>query len=267
MRGRIEVARKNLQLAFAETLSAERRERIIRGSLGNFAYWFADFMTYGSLSASEVERRVEIPHESRAAIDSAIHTGRGIIFLVTHFANWELLGIQLGYDPRLRGAVVAKQMHNSAIDRWINRIRCSSGNELIYARQANMKILRALRDGMAVAIVFDQDTTIERGGVYSKFLGQDCVTTRAPAAFSLMTSAPILSVYCTPLPNRRFRLHVEPVEGFNPTGDRENDVQRLTQLCNDSVEHYIREQPENYFWFHKRWKHRPPDAPEVYGRK
>jgi KDO2-lipid IV(A) lauroyltransferase len=43
------------------------------------------------------------------------------------------------------------------------------------------------------------------------------------------------------------------------TGDREADIVANTQRCSRVVEEMIRRYPEQWIWFHKRWKTRPGD--------
>jgi len=50
-----------------------------------------------------------------------------------------------------------------------------------------------------------------------------------------------------------------PLEDF-PTGD---DVQDAT-IVNASIEKFVRQNPEQYLWIHKRFKTRPPGEPAIY---
>lgn len=258
------VARKNLDLAFGDSLSAEDKDTIILKMMKNFGAWFAEFMTFGKLSQDEIMAQVDVSDEDRQQFFAAVSQNKGVILLVSHFCRWELLGLYLGCIREVQKAVVVKAMHNPWMDRWINRVRSQAGSEIIYSHQANFKILRALRRGKVVAIVYDQDTSLDRGGVYTTFFGQECVTTRSVATYSLAAGSPILSVWCLPLDNGRIRIQLSPIGNFTPSGDDQQDIQALTQQCNDQVETYIRENPEYYFWLHKRWKHRPPACPPVY---
>lgn len=258
------IALRNLDLALGDRASPSDKRRIAREALANVTSHFVDFLTYGKYAPEQLASLMDLQPEGRRLLDEVMARGRGVIFLVSHFCHWELLGIFFGTLEPYQWLVVAKPMHNARVDRWVNRVRALSGNRIIYSGEANLKVLRALRRGEGVAIVFDQDTSLSRGGVYTKFFGQDCVTTRAPATFSLATGAPILPVYCLPRPGGRFEVRVQPPLEFSPSGDREADTQALTQLCNNVTEVYIREHPQYYFWLHRRWKHRPPGSPAVY---
>jgi Kdo2-lipid IVA lauroyltransferase/acyltransferase len=44
---------------------------------------------------------------------------------------------------------------------------------------------------------------------------------------------------------------------FQPGPDPAADVQSLTQLLTGLIERQVRRYPEQWFWFHNRWKTRP----------
>jgi len=49
------------------------------------------------------------------------------------------------------------------------------------------------------------------------------------------------------------------------TGDRAADIVTNTQRCSDAVVAMIRRYPEQWVWFHKRWRTRPKGEPRLYG--
>ena len=51
----------------------------------------------------------------------------------------------------------------------------------------------------------------------------------------------------------------EPLPNF-PSDDVEKDTARLNQ----SIEELVRERPAEYYWVHKRFKHRPPGEASLY---
>ena len=50
-----------------------------------------------------------------------------------------------------------------------------------------------------------------------------------------------------------------PLENF-PSDDPDQDTARLNQY----IEELVRERPAEYYWVHKRFKHRPPGEPSLY---
>ena len=116
---------------------------------------------------------------------------------------------------------------------------------------------RLLRKNGVIGIVGDQDA--RKAGVFVPFFGRPASTHRGPAVFALKLGAPVFACVARRLPGPGVRYEVSgqrvPVVR---TGDAEADIQALTAELARRLEGEIRKAPEQYFWFHRRWKTRPP---------
>jgi KDO2-lipid IV(A) lauroyltransferase len=107
-----------------------------------------------------------------------------------------------------------------------------------------------------VAILIDQNV-LRSEGVFVEFFGKPASTTPSLAMFHLRTGAPLLPVFCYPSSRNTYSIEVGgPVETAK-TGDTNQDVLKITQLCTKIIESQIRKNPDFWFWFHRRWKSRP----------
>ncbi|RUV26896.1 lipid A biosynthesis lauroyl acyltransferase, partial [Mesorhizobium sp. M1A.F.Ca.IN.022.04.1.1] len=59
---------------------------------------------------------------------------------------------------------------------------------------------------------------------------------------------------CVRLPGNRFRLEIEDKLDLPRTETGSVDVHATTQLLADVVERWVREDPGQWMWFHKRWE-------------
>ena len=116
-------------------------------------------------------------------------------------------------------------------------------------------MVRSLQEGRSIGIVGDQDA--RKAGVFVPFFGIPSSTYRGPAMFALKFGAPIFASIARRLPDGRYRVEARQVEA-TPTGDVEEDVRRVTAELAAHLEAEIRKDPGQYFWFHRRWKTRPP---------
>ncbi|MCY3714377.1 MAG: lysophospholipid acyltransferase family protein [Gemmatimonadetes bacterium] len=184
-------------------------------------------------------------------VGRALEGGRGVILITGHFGYWELLGAtvaMLGYPI----TVVAKKLHNPAVDRLVHAGRERLGMAVATMDKAPATVYRALRRNECVGLLADQDAGA--GGVFVDFLGMRASTYQGPAQFALRTGAPIVPCFIIRSGPERHRVCFEtPIEAI-PTGDEPADLARITQAYTDVLARYILEYPDHWFWVHRRWK-------------
>ena len=197
----------------------------------------------------DLRDRLAISGEEHVA--RARQGGRGVILVTGHFGYWELLGATvafLGYPI----TVVAKKLHNPAVDRLVHEGRDRLGMAVTPMDSAPPAIFRALRRNECVGLLADQDAGA--GGVFVEFLGSGASTHQGPALFALRTGAPIVPCFIIRSGPERHRVCFEtPIEAIS-TGDEPADILRTTQAYTDVLARYILEYPDHWFWVHRRWK-------------
>ena len=129
---------------------------------------------------------------------------------------------------------------------------------MIPKRRAVRETMKALGRGAAVAILIDQDA--REDGVFVPFFGRLASTTPTLALLALRTGAPIVPVFARVEADGTITVHVEPAVEVEPTGDRDADVLRVTAACTAEVERWVRRDPEQWLWMHRRWKTPPPGS-------
>ena len=256
------VAMFNLGMAFPDKSEAEHR-RILRASCRNLGRTAAEFCHLRKLDAGDVSEYVSFADRNawEQAIARAAQTGA--VILTAHFGNWELLAYVhglLGHPVTL----VHRPMRNVLFDQAITRIRAASGTRAIRKRAAAKEALRTLHQHGLVAIPADQNQ-VHSFGVFVDFFGVPACTTPGPARLAMLTGAPVIPVFLA-REGEGPRHHVEllPDVEMISTGDREADIRTNTQRCTAVIEEMIRRFPEQWIWFHKRWKTRPPGEPKLY---
>ena len=75
----------------------------------------------------------------------------------------------------------------------------------------------------------------------------------ALALLALRFDCAVLPVRVERLQGAHFRLTLYPPLDLPRTGDRDPDVATLMRLVNATLEGWIRERPEQWFWVHSRW--------------
>jgi KDO2-lipid IV(A) lauroyltransferase len=225
-----------------------------------YAHFGAELFALLRLSAAtpaEVLSRTEV--DGLDALGAVLAQGRGVVLATGHLGNWEIGGAALAS----RGVpldVVVQRQSNPLFDRAIVHMRERLGMRVIERGQAPRQALRSLRAGRVVGFVADQDA--RAAGVFVPFFGRPASTHRGGALLALRSGAAVFSLGVRRLGSRyRLTLAEVPVEGA--AGDGEEAVQRLTAAFTQRLESAIRDAPEQYFWFHKRWKTRVAESAPI----
>jgi Kdo2-lipid IVA lauroyltransferase/acyltransferase len=254
----VRIAAENMRHAFPHWDEA-RRLRTARAVYAHFGQTLLDILWLdGRPREAFLSLVVE---EGRENVDPVRAAGRGAVYVTAHFGNWEFYGVAWAWMGEPIG-VVARPLDNPALDARLHRFRAQSGNTVISKRRALGEILRLIRSGQGVAVLVDQNVQ-EQDGIFVDFFGRKAATTTVAAALTVKTGCALVPVHCESLPDGRYRfVYGRPVE-WTSSGNRQEDIARLTQAITAAIEGWVRERPEQWLWMHRRWKTQPRPAEDA----
>jgi KDO2-lipid IV(A) lauroyltransferase len=245
------LAVRNLQAAFPVRTEQECRA-IAREMFAHFGRLLAVLLKFSTMRPEQMLARVEFTGQERVV--QAHEQGKGVLLFTGHFGFWEINALTHALAIRPM-AVLARPLDNPLLHDLLESVRRKTGNSVIYRRGAIRRVLRALANNEAIAILIDQHIATA-DGVYVDFFNRPAATTSALAALALRTGAPVVPVFALPLPGGRFRMVYEhPVAP--PGSDSEDAIREFTQRCTDVLEMYVRRYPELWLWMHRRWRDVP----------
>lgn len=184
----------------------------------------------------------------------ACRRGEGTFVFTGHLGNWELL-VRV-FATVVPTTVIARRMRSPLADALVQAHRAAGGAEVVYQDADPRAVLRALRCGRAVGTLFDQDVPA-LAGTFVPWFGRLANTPSGPAALALLARVPVQGVYCHRQAGR-WVLHVGPRTRPARDGGREEAINRLTAGQTAWLEALVRRFPEQWVWWHKRWRIRPP---------
>jgi KDO2-lipid IV(A) lauroyltransferase len=249
-----EIVRRNLAFAFGEELSASERERLAREVFVHFVRFAWEMVVLLLAPLSYLRKQVVYLGEENHA--EALKKGRGLVALVAHAGNWEYTGI--GYAMQYRRlAVVAREMNQPLGRRLARYLRERSGSWMVNQPGGLKSIFSHLHKNRVVGIVIDQNTA-DKEGVLADFFGKPARTTPV-AALLARRGVPVCPSLSRRLPDGRHLVVFFPELPFEKTGDVEADIQRHVALQNQVVEAWVRQEPAQWLWLHRRWKNQFPE--------
>lgn len=251
----LRIAASNLRLAFPEWDEA-RVQRVARGVYAHFGGMLSDLLWLEDRPIEQLLALADI--EDVDVLKAALGEGRGVVCPTAHFGNWEFQGFA---SAPLIGpfSVIARPLDNPQLDRRLVALRTSTGNAVVYKKKALAQVMRTIRGGGLVAILIDQNVQ-EGDGVFVPFFGRPACTTTVAAALALKTGCAIVPVRCAIGRDDRYRMSYGPRVEAGGSGRRDEDIVALTARLTAIIEGWVREQPEQWLWLHRRWKTQPKAA-------
>jgi KDO2-lipid IV(A) lauroyltransferase len=250
------VAHENLRHAFPGRYSEAELDALVWATYRHFAHLLVEIvLTPRKLHVSNWKAHVEIVDDRRMV--GLLLSGRPLLIVTGHFGNWEIAGYVLGLVGFTTHAV-ARPLDNPFLDAFLRRFREHTGQRVLAKHGDFEQMQGLLASGGVLATLGDQDAG--QRGLFVDFFGRPASTHKAIALLALQYRVPI-AVSCAarvaaPL---RYQIVTEDVIFPEDYADRPEAVRAITERFTAALERIVRRHPEQYFWLHNRWKHRPPE--------
>ena len=237
-------ARKNIAIAFPR-YSEARRELILKNS---YIFFIRNTMQF--LSFPKGFQNAHITVNGKEYLDKALTKKKGVILVTGHFGVWEIMLAWFGLN-QYSMLVVGQKQKNSGADTFVNQLRENTGIKMIPRKSSLEFMYEALARNNILTLASDQDA--KKRGVFVKFFNLPASTPKGAGRFHLEYGSPLIFVTChLERPNNHV-LDILPI----PT-DSNSNIASITQSFTLMLENIITAYPEQYFWFHRRWKTKQP---------
>ncbi len=256
---------ENLKYAFPEK-SEEEKAKITRTSfkfLGQLVFEFVHFLR---VRKKWVDKYVEIEPRTLELLRKAQDEKKGIILVAAHFGSWEILNPALISALKLDFHVYAAPQSNPYAGRYVFRMREKTGMKNILPTTSGHRTIKLLRKGATIGLVADQNA--RRNGIFIPFLNRPASIFQGPGIFAYHSGSPAFFIVGVRLPEGRFRIEAVPLGVIDKEKEPDIDkaVIRFTLRWIDLLEKYVKRYPDQYFWFHNRWKTIPREDDIIHER-
>ncbi|MCP4149451.1 MAG: lysophospholipid acyltransferase family protein [bacterium] len=257
-RKRFDVVMRNLTFAFPDNSEEENlklREKIYR----HFSSVFVEIIyLFVKKNKEKILKKIEV--NNIEALEKALEKKRGVILFTAHFGNWELIPYILNRDLNTTLISIARKMDNPLIERVVKKFRAQMGSAIIYKQNSIRTILKKLEENRMVYLLIDQNT-IEREAVFVDFFGKEVSAVPSVSHLHIKKGVPAIPLFLH-YEKDKIVLDLYDEMQFTGTGNQQEDIRQLTQQCTTIIEENIKKYPEQWFWFHNRWKTRPKKETE-----
>lgn len=251
---RRELVIANISNARPDASPAELKQ-IGKQAARNFGRTVAEFIRYGIKDRDQLSGLIKI--EGSDALQAALANGKGAIVLTGHQGSWAIYFAALSMAGTPLSLLVGKQ-HNEKIDAFIHKIPGDRVEFIPKGRTAIRTILDKLKAGRAVVMVADQHAG--GGGIVVPFLGKNASTLSLPGSFAVKYDAPVFIMSGHRESHGGHRVTISPLSVAHQETPEEQKIEVL-RAYNHELGKIISTRPEQYFWYHRRWREESDTAP------
>ncbi len=186
-----------------------------------------------------------------------MHERKGLLMVTAHYGNFEIIGYMMGlfgFDT----VSIARPLDNKYLNRFLYRVRERRGQKLIDKKGASEMMPSLIQQGSTLGFIADQDAG--RKGVFVDFFGRKASTYKSIGLLAITYNLPIV-VGCSRRVGNRFFFEMASTRIILPHewADKDDPLTWVSAEYTKAIEAFVREDPTQYWWLHRRWKTRPKE--------
>ena len=240
MRRRSHYGLVNLKIAFPEKKEDERRQ-ILKEMWRHWGRFYAEMPHTKELFENAEIRGLE-------NLKQIQKSGKGGFVCSAHLGNWELAVSQPLFDDFCLNPV-----YRRANNPWLDKLMFQRRTGILIPKGTlgARKLVEVLHNKGVVVMLCDQKL---REGIPVSFFGKPAMTAPAIAALALKMKLPIVMARSIRQPDGHFIMDVsKPLDMPIGSNTDENILKVMTKI-NQIYEKWIRENPEQWLWIHRRFE-------------
>jgi len=240
---------KNINFAFPDINSFDEK-KIIKGMWSNYGRTFAEYVFLNQFKKNSSSQLISI--QGKNILDEIKKKNESVVFVSGHFANFELMAMQLSsYGINL--SAIYRPLNNIFLNPLMEhlRIKYICPSQIKKGRAGMREILKKIQEGNSIALMVDQRVT---EGEKVLFFNQPAYTTTIPAQIALKFSSKIVPISLKRISDVKFNMVVEKPIDVERSENQNKDILDISIKLNSVMENMIKNNPDQWIWSHNRWK-------------
>ncbi len=244
------IINQNIKIGLGD-INKEKKEEIIGFMWSNIGRTFAEYMFLKDFKFN----RANFDHitiNGTKYLEEIKKSNRPVIFYSGHFANFELMAMELDKFG-VKTAAIYRPLNNFFLNPIMEYLRMKyiCPNQIPKGRMGMREIINRVKNGYSIALMVDQ--RVGEGAKIS-FFNQPAQTTTIPAQLSLKYDCKLVPISLKRVGDISFEMTVHEPYKIQKTGDADQDIKNITLKINQIIEKMITKNPTQWLWSHNRWK-------------
>jgi len=244
------IIKQNIKFGFGN-IDEKRQQEIINGMWSNIGRTFAEYVFLKDFKFNKTDFN-HIKINGKKYLDEIKKSGKPVIFYSGHFANFELMAMELDKFG-IKTAAIYRPLNNFFLNPVMEYLRMKyiCPTQIPKGRIGMREIVSRIKDGYSVALMMDQRVS---EGQKIPFFNHPAYTTTIPAQLVLKYNCKLVPIFLERKESINFEMTIHEPYEVEKTGNNDEDTKNITLQINQIIEKMIIKNPTQWIWSHNRWK-------------
>jgi len=244
------IIKKNIKYGLGN-INRKEEEEIINGMWSNIGRTFAEYVFLKDFKFNKTSFN-HMKISGAEYLDKIKKSNKPVIFFSGHFANFELMAMEL-VKSGIKTAAIYRPLNNFFLNPVMEYLRMKyiCPNQIPKGRSGMREVINRIKDGYSIALMMDQRVS---EGQKVPFFNEPALTTTIPAQLALKYDCKLVPISLQRKEGVNFEMTVHEPYNIEKTGNDEEDTKNIILKINKIIEKMIIKNPKQWIWSHNRWK-------------
>lgn len=254
IRYRKDVVAENLKKSFPEK-SEDELKIISKEFYLHFCDVIFETIKLLTISKEEFKKRCRMDEQAQRNFQYFFDKNQTVVGVMGHCGNWEWGAIshQVYFSRMITG--VYHPLSNKNFDDFMLKLRGRFGGDIVAMNHLLKRLISLKQQNISTTIGLIADQTAPpESAFWTTFLNQDTAIFNGPEKLAKKFNYPVIFLSVKKIKRGYYQIDtriISETPAIHPEGE-------LSELHVRELEKNIREQPFNWLWSHRRWKHKKP---------
>ena len=201
------------------------------------------------MTVEDIVKRVAVTNPE---VPEALYAqGKSLFYAIPHSGNWEWFGKRMQTFSNHHQMAIYKKVKNPDFDRYILELRTNMPVEMVESDAAIRTLARRSGTMDAVLILADQSSFGRESDYWNVFLNQETCWFTGLERLSKFLDYAVVFTAMKRVGRGQYELTFQTIT----ESPKETEKDFIMEQYSQHIERFIHEQPDNWLWSHRRWKH------------
>ena len=233
---------------FLSSYNEEQKKNIKKTMWSNYGKTFVEYLFLNKFR----KNNSHINFKGKEILKSIINKNKPVIFVSGHFANFELMSMELTRET-INLATIYRPLNNLFLNPFMEYVRRTyvCRNQIKKGIAGVKDSINYLKKNYSIALMIDQRVS---EGKRLPFFDQMALTTTLPAQLAIKFNLEIVPIYIKRNLDDSFEMEILKPIALDKNEDLITQKINTTIKLNKILEEMISRDPGQWIWTHNRWK-------------